>query len=533
MNDQRALPHGLEHWPAEIWSDYLFAYVRLVTLRVENKTHLLFASVELLPKEISPLPAYQVPRGKFPHGVTAMSSTVALNLDAAIRWYENSLLGTITIPGTAGPACVQTVRLAPEPRLGSLVVAKTPTVPLAWNSEPRMHRMVPMEDLPNAVRLMLTAKSEGSGLRSWLVEQCFIDLVAYPDCAGGLVLLAPNPVVREFSHYPLRRLSDGREVLGLRLVPRIGCVLDTIKARLSEIRPDGVSFMQEIALDPWGEAEVVLPQDVDNTALELSCTERGLLSALPHTRFIRSLDFRTTLIQNTLSIEVPARSSARSNTRYSVPITDSRLTTESHIGQAVENSAVHRLALLLGSRSNPSGTPVEEVVFRNDRELAVLFVRNIVSHALSDVLFVDRYFSFDDVREFALSVWSGSCRIRVLTSALAKWTKPLGHFTTEKLHGDLMLTDMLAINEVRERNGLFRIDVQVMKELGCHDRFLVADDVVWHFGDSFRTLGAGAVSMASKVKDLSLLLPVLHEVSAAAEPFKDYWARVRPGDSTA
>jgi hypothetical protein len=35
-----------------------------------------------------------------------------------------------------------------------------------------------------------------------LIEHCFVDLVANLDCAGGLVLLAANPIVRNVSHYP-------------------------------------------------------------------------------------------------------------------------------------------------------------------------------------------------------------------------------------------------------------------------------------------------------------------------------------------
>jgi hypothetical protein len=286
--------------------------------------------------------------------------------------------------------------------------------------------------------------------------------------------------------------------------------------------------MQEVPLDPLGEAEVTLSQQVQDTALEVSCTRRGLLSAPPHTGFLRSIAFETRLVRATMSVEVPARSKGRDGSRYEVPVADSGLTVAGLAGRPAESGAAVRLALLLGTRTAAVGKPTEEVVFRDDRPFAVSFVRGLVSHARSRALFVDPYFSFDDIREFALSAWSGSCRISILTSAKAAWTKPLDHFATGKPHGDLMATDLEAINRIRTRNGLPSVNVGVMDDPGFHDRFLVVDDIVWLFGNSFRSLGDGTVSMASKVRDASILLPMLVNASTEAESFTGFWERIKP-----
>jgi hypothetical protein len=528
VSARKETPAGLEHWPDDIWSDYPFAYVRLTTLRVAREIHLLFGCVEMLPREIQPLPDYYAPRLKLRRGATATSSLTVLTLEAALRWYEDSRSGVLAIPGTDGPARVRTACLAPEPRLGNLVVARTPTVPVSWHSGPRMHRMVPMDALPEAVTGRLAPTPDGSALHAWLIEHCFIDLVANPDCAGGLVLLAANPIVRGVSEYPLRKLPDGREVLGVKLVPRSGSSLDTIRVRLSELRPDGHSLMQEVSLDPFGEAEVILPQEAQDTALEVSCTRRGLLSAPPHTGFLRSVGFEIRPVRATMSVEVPARSKRQDRSRYKVPVAASALTVASLVGRPAESGAAARLALLLGTRTAAVGRPTEEIVFGEDRQFAVSFVRSLVSHAMSRLLFVDPYFSFDDVRDFALSAWSGSCRVSILTSARAAWTKPLGHLATDKPHGELMVTDLEAINRVRTRNGLLSVNVGVMNVPGFHDRFLVVDDAVWLFGNSFRSLGDGTVSMASKVRDASILLPMLVNASTEAESFVEFWGRTKP-----
>ena len=523
---------GLQHWPDEICSDYPVAYVRMTTLRVDDDTHLLFGCVELLPREIAPLPSHQAPRLNLPRGATAMSSLTVLATDAALRWYESVLAGAISIPGTTRPAIVRTVRLAPEPRLGDLVVARTPTVPVAWTSGPRMHRMVPMEPLPDGMAALLTPTSGSSALRDWMLEHCFIDLAAHPDCAGGLVLLAANPIIRHASEYPLRKLPDGREVLGIRLVPRLGCSLETVKVRLSEIRPDGIGLAQEVALDAFGEAEVTLSQEALDTALEVSCSRRGLLHVAPHTGFLRSIGFEMRPVRAKMSVEVPARSKTQAGSRYDVPVADSRLNGAGQIGRPAETGAASRLASLLAARAQPVGRIAEQVVFRDDRPFAVTFVRGLVAHAHSRALFVDPYFSFDDIRDFALSAWSGSCIVSVLTSVRVGWTKRVQHLATEQPHGDMMIADLEQINRIRNGSGLSSVEVAIMGEPGIHDRFLVVDDAVWHFGDSFRSLG-GALSMASKVRDMPSLLPMLLDAQARATAFAEYWARANHGSSAA
>lgn len=524
-------PADLEHWPNEIWSDYPVAYVRMTTLRVDGDIHLLFGCVELLPREIAPLPSHQAPRLNLPRGASAMSSLNVLATDVALRWYESVLAGPISIPGMDGPANIRTVRLAPEPHLGDLVVARTPTVPVAWTSGPRMHRMVPMEALPEGVAALLTPTSCRPALRDWMLEHCLIDLAAHPDCAGGLVLLAANPIIRHVSEYPLRKLPDGREVLGIRLVPRGGCSLDTIKVRLSEIRPDGIGFAQDIALDEFGEAEVILSQEARDTALEVSCSRRGLLHAVPHTGFLRSIGLEMRPVRATMSVEVPARSKAQPGSRHDVPVADSRLTVVSQVGRPAETGAPSRLESLLAARAQPVGRITEQVVFRDDRQFAITFVRGLVAHASSRALFVDPYFSFDDIREFALSAWLGSCTVSVLTSVRVGWTKRVQHLATKQPHGDMMIADLEQINRIRNSSGLSSVEVGIMGEPGIHDRFLVADDSVWHFGDSFRSLG-GALSMASKIRDMPSLLPMLLNAQAKAIPFAQYWARANHGVSS-
>lgn len=520
-------PVGLEHWPDDIWTDYPRAYIRLTTLRVARMTHLLFGCVELVPREIPPLPDYDVPQLKLRQGASAKSSLRVVDLEAAIRWYEASVSQRLTIPGTRTQGCIQSVRLAPEPRLGRLVVSTTQTVPVACHLGLRMHRMVPMDDLPAGVTDLLTDLNDGAKLRAWLRNNCFFDLVACPDCAGGLVMLAPNPILRAVSEYPSRTLPDGREVIGVRAVPRSGCSLNTIRLRFSELRLDGYSTMQEVSLDDLGEAEVTLPQKAQKTAIEVICTKRGLLSLPPHTAFLRSVSSEIWLSQDKMTVSVPPRTASRRGSRYDVAVSSCVWTVTGSVGHLPEGGAAYRLAELLRARPPASDAPAEEVVFRDDLDDAASFVRNLVSHARSRVIFVDRYFSFDDIREFSLAVRSGSCSITVLTGSEQKWSAPLAHLCSAELHGDILVKDLDYVNARRRQHNLSAIDVRVMCSPSFHDRFLVVDDAVWLFGGSFRSLGSGAISVAVKMRNAAVLLPTLIAAVEAAEPFDDYWSRTK------
>ena len=520
-------PAGLEHWPDEIWQDYKDAYIRLTTLHVEQRTHLLFACVELLPRETPTIPGYNTPRLKLRGGASARSSLRLLALADALRWYEESLQGSLPIPGCGQERPVSTIRLSPEPRLGELVIARIPTLPLRSCAGLRMHRMVPMEALPSSVSQQLAGQPAEKKLRPWLIEHCFFDLLACPDCIGGLVILADNPVLRAVSHYPLHTSTDGREIMHVRAIPRTGHSLDTIRLRLNELRPDGHSVAADVTLDALGEADVSLPQKACKTSLEVRCTRRGLLSSPPYTPFLRAASFEIRPVRGRIAIEVPARKAGRASSRYEIEMTDQNLVVPVLVGESEVSSAPPRLTLLLNSRSVPTGIPVEEVIFRDDRPFAVSFVRGLAANAINRILFVDPYFSFEDIREFALASKPRTLPIEILTGASANWTEQLKHSGSAASHGELMLADLKKINEFQLNWGLPAVNVSVMSNLVIHDRFLVVDNTVWQFGNSFRSLGTGPISTAVKIRQPSLLFTTLDEVIQKADNFQSYWDKVK------
>ena len=96
----RATPPA--RWPALVPGDYRAGVVRLVTLARDRVSHLLFASVELLPTEM-PVPPDPTDGGwwdDFGDDRLYVSRT-ALPLADALIWYEALKQGQATVPGQA------------------------------------------------------------------------------------------------------------------------------------------------------------------------------------------------------------------------------------------------------------------------------------------------------------------------------------------------------------------------------------------------------------------------------------------------
>jgi hypothetical protein len=60
-----------------------------------------------------------------------------------------------------------------------------------------------------------------------------------------------------------------------------------------------------------------------------------------------------------------------------------------------------------------------------------------------------------------------------------------------------------------------------------HDRFLVIDDVVWHFGHSFNQLGGVEVSMATRLRYPDEIRSWIIEDIGRAMPFLEAWADIK------
>ena len=112
-------------WPALVPGDYHAGVVRLVTLVRERVSHLLFASVELLPTEM-PVPPDPPGGGwwdNFGDDRLCVSRT-GLSLADALNWYETLKLRQATVPGKT--FAITASALGPEPDYDGFTILAEP-----------------------------------------------------------------------------------------------------------------------------------------------------------------------------------------------------------------------------------------------------------------------------------------------------------------------------------------------------------------------------------------------------------------------
>jgi hypothetical protein len=507
---------AMTDWADELSEDYHAAAVRLATLTEGGIQHLLFASVEMYPHEI-PAPPQRIERQRKNFGDATLSVGIVVMPIADVQtWYENALAGDMRVPGLTHDVAVTTAPFSPEPIWGRLLISNDLPFALPWHGGLRIHRLVPTADLADPVAGLSAAQESErqTNIRGWLGERLGFDLLAYDDFLGGVVLLAPNPVARGVGTYIKETLADGSERLGVKAALRQGVDATTLAVRLREERPGGVSIL-ESRLDPFAMAELIVPEQTHRLGLELVCDKRGVLSIETPAYFFRSFHLTSQSTVHQGEVKVPARrrgTPARSNLLMTVRPDPYRPTSPQPPAGPSARSGALRLNILQTRREARTGyrradgyfqsADHGERVFFNNRLDSALFVQGLIRRAHERVILVDPYFDEIDVREFAIVTMYDGVTVSVLTGRRDHlWWKKINESNESVFAGDVFAADLEQLNAELQVAGRAPPAIVLMGEASrvYHDRFLVVDDVVWHFGHSFNQIGDASVSMATRL----------------------------------
>jgi hypothetical protein len=525
-------------WARDLSEDYHAAAVRLVTLTENRVQHLLFASMELYPHEIPPPPpAIESQRKNFGEA-TLRVSLVVMSVRDALNWYQSALSGSTKVPGSP-EVSLATSRFSPEPILGRLLISNELPFAFAWHGGLRIHRLIPMEDLPDRIVSLISAeKSERqTTIRTWLDDRLGFDLLAYDDFLGGIVLLAPNPVARGVGTYIKEILAGGRERLGVKAAARQGVDPRTLHVRLREERPGGISVL-ESRLDQFGMTEFVVPEQTHRLGLELVCDKRGVLSIGTPAHFFRGFHITSQMTIPQGAVEVPAR--RHGGASQTVPLMTVRPSPAPQRPQPPAISGALRLDSLQTRREARTGyrrpdgyfqsTGHDERIFLENRLDAVSFIQGLARHARERVVFVDPYFDEKDLRLFALVTLYEGVSVSVLTGRGKNLFWDVANPGNETLlAGDVFAADLQALNTDLQSKGRSVPAVLLMGDTArvYHDRFLLVDDVVWHFGHSFNRLGFSDVSMAARLLHSEEIQTLILEDIGNAAPFLTTWSDLK------
>ncbi|MHC2001798.1 VPA1262 family N-terminal domain-containing protein [Methylobacterium sp. CM6241] len=516
-------------WPAGFDQDYAGAAVRLVTVAEKGASHLLFACVELYPREI-PVPPGTMGESLNLGDARLIFGLAPLSLRDALTWYEEALQGRLRVPGTT--FVVTSPPLGAEPMMGRLVCPHHVPFAPTWHAHPRMHRLVPLGDPGNPVQKLVSLSDPTERqmkARRWLAERVHFDLLAHDDWISGIALLAPNPVARAFHIAGSPPSPSGDEAFAISVPPRQGMSSASLLVRLREVRFGAISGAWDIALDQCGNGEIALPELSHSITADLVCPVRGLLCVMGEGRIIRTAIANLDVVGASVGIEVP---SPRRGGRPSAYAKEVRRREEISVGVDLTSRAAKRLAELWRRRTRRTGEARpdapwygrldEEVVFYDDRAAAAAFIRARIETAKRQMILVDPFFDHVALREFALATVYPEIDVRVLLGR--------DHLKRSSDEASPPAGDVLAgeLEEIARHNGsrvFSPIDLRLMGD-ACrkyHDRFLVIDDEVWHCGHSFNQVGRGEVSMMGLVRYPDALRQTILDDLDRAEDFAAFW----------
>lgn len=211
---RQAVEDACSQFTNAIVDDYPHAIIRLATHYDRNaeaviKARLVFASVEFVPAGMPPPRTGDVQRSAVPgsRSVSIFYREVAVSTLKGLRWYRSVGDGLTTpmptdVNASAGDgAPLLASKLLDEPVWPYLAVPFQDVFEAShdferdlpflasWQSCPRYHRRLAASDA------VLEGALVHKRVREWLHRRLFVDLVAYPEFLGGLVLIAPNPLL--------------------------------------------------------------------------------------------------------------------------------------------------------------------------------------------------------------------------------------------------------------------------------------------------------------------------------------------------
>jgi len=509
--------------PWLVVGDYGGALVHLAWYTNMDTGHrtLIFGLVELYPAELSSLDttkelrySLKVPSdargGKRRHRLYVQR--FCLSLKKAVAWYDACRVGKVTIP-VEGDFPLEHSAFVEEPRWPQLASTNDVSFLTANWRTVRAHHFRQLSK-PESVALVMGNEKAVD----WLSQQLFFNIEDYPEWAGSIHLMAPNPVYRELD---CRRESstDKKDCTVVRVVARSNQTLDGLWFELNEHGPTGIAGHLVRFTGP----EIIVPHvgDVLEVSYRVLCPKRGLLEWIEPAPYIGGIRLSQGEQSESVAVYVPARRQRPAETYQRTIVGEA---SDTWVGEPSTSASLN--ADLIESRANRQDRQPErqltERFFYNEQDVATDFVRNQIALAHSRVVILDRYFDAAEFWRYAMNISRRNLSLTIITSA--KWLHTPDRDRPE-VDKAAELRDALRDNRAE---GRFNVLVMPGDPPLFHDRFLVIDKDVWLIGSSFHSLGQSA-GMAIK---LAYPQPVITRIESIvhdrAFPVLDDWMQDHP-----
>lgn len=521
-DDETSRDPSYREWRGLIVGDYDRAVLRVAITTRDEHRQLLFGWVELLPPEV-PSPPQGFAKEHFKN-IQFSTCRVVVPLDEGIDWYEAAWAGSVLLPKST--ITVDTGDLVAEPPTKRFALPATPPFSPTWHMTPRLHRLVPVQDLTGEVAMVAAKMTEVAAYkraRVWLEGQLHFDALAHDDWLGSIALVAPNPLLRDVQIRIASR-DAANEIVEVGGELRAGKRAESLKAVFQERRDEAFGVYSIKSLDARARVREPFAGAVADLGLSLSCDVRGILHESAPSWFMRGFETRVEAPGKTKAITVPARKAAGTpsvvNANVKPPESPRLSRPVTGLSRIAELEIRHRRRF--GNMRPITIGPEQRdtLIFKSDRAYAVEQIRRLIGRARERVVFVDFYFRAPDLLEFATAVAQQGVSITVLvgrdTEILAD--SPLG--APPGLTSADWLEQEAAALAADDFLKAAALEVKVPAGgQGFHDRFLIVDQEAWHCGHSFNKVGDGDYSAMTRIARPDELIDLVLREVARAEPF--------------
>lgn len=539
---------------------YVGAVIRMATLQKQRGQagRLLFSTVTLLPRG-RPLPP---PMEGPPHrcavgktGETVFFRRVLLTTQEAIDWYRSLGSGedTTPIPSTSGERDIrydgikmETSSLDDSPvwpyfglPMGEGMFAynlgRSHPAPFIGNSPARIHRRLSSQE---GFDIML-ADDEAVAFVS---RRLHIDLRLYREYLGSVVLVAPDPVLKQIDHFMIPASADRGERIFYRFIPRVGASLAGLKLITFDEQDHLLTDFSTYDIPADGILDVDKGDCIGAYGYAVTHPGHGVLAYSPPYPFLRQIGFNINpVLGGGITVSVPTGESANSpRMEYQAAQRSSPLATQSLIGEEARIPNVSgRIATAAAHREKIASAKQYGQLWFSDgsRVQAMRFIIGELKRAKTRVLIADPYLAGLQLGQFLYAVNPETVSVTLLTSGQAfktmKQNSSTGKFwrcIKEKFGFHSRKQEPSKIDDFSQRVTQLEKDTNViaktyvLQSAFLHDRFLVIDDVVWFLGNSLNTLGEKA-SLIVKLPNPDGVIAQLEGMLKQAMPFDDYRLR--------
>ncbi len=516
---------------------YAGAVVRLATLQREKGQagSLLFATVSLLPCG-RPLPP---PMEGAPHKCavgktdqTVFFRRVLLTVPDAVNWYRSLGRGEDTTPipskdeefdSRYDGIKIKTGNLDDSPTWPHLGLpmeegmfafhsGRSHPAPFIGNAPARIHRRLGSQE---GFDVML-ANDEAV---AFVARRLHIDLRLYREYLGSVILIAPDPVLKQIDHFMIPVSADRGERIFYRFVPRAGASLAGLELTTFDEQANLLTDFSTFAIPSDGVLDIDKGDCIGRYGYVVTHPEHGVLAYSPPASFIRQMNISIHAgAQGSMKVSVPTSETTNSSRMEYLAAQHLQFASQSVFGDESRVPNVNaRIAIAAEHRNKIAITEQYGQRWFSDgsREEAMRFVQGELKRARARVMIADPYLAGLQLGQFLYAVNPETTTVTLLTSGLA--------FKSQA-------QEPSKIDDFSQRLAQLEKDVRViaktyvLQSSVLHDRFLVIDDAVWFLGNSLNTLGNKA-SLIVKLPNPDEVIGQLEGMLMQAMTFDDYRQR--------